>query len=87
VGIFAGTKVDWPVNEVQVEVLKLELGEGVVEGRLDVGRVVLSVPELRGDEDVLTLEAGDVLEGTLERGCDLFLILVADWWNYSLARC
>jgi hypothetical protein len=87
VGIFAGTEVDWPVNEVQVEVLELELGEGVVEGRLDVGRVVLSVPELRGDKDVLTLEAGDVLEGTLERGRDLFLILVADWWNYSLARC
>jgi hypothetical protein len=87
VGIFAGTEVHWPVNEVQVEVLELELGEGVVEGRLDVGGVVLSVPQLRGDEDVLTLEAWDVLEGTLERGCDLFLILVADWWNYLLARC
>jgi hypothetical protein len=67
------------VDEVEVEVVELELGESVVEGGFDVLRVVLRIPELGGDEDVLTLEAGNVLEGTLDALSDLFLVLVADW--------
>lgn len=76
-GVLSRAEVDGPVDEVQVQVLKLELGEGVVEGSLDVSRVVLRVPELRGDEDVLALEAGDVSKGTLDALGNFLLVLVA----------
>lgn len=42
-------------------------------------RVVLCVPKLRCDKDVLTLEAGNVVEGTLNALRDLLLVLVTDW--------
>lgn len=38
---------------------------------------MLRVPKLRGDEDVLALEAWNVLKGTLEALCDFLLVLVA----------
>ena len=77
VRVLARAEVDGPVNEVEIEVFELELGERVVKRGLDMGGVVLRVPELRGDEDVFTLEAGDVGEGTLDALRDLFLVLVA----------
>ena len=73
----AWAEVDGPVNEVQVNVVHFKLGEGVIEGGLDGGGVMLRVPELAGDEDVFTLEAGDVLVGALDALSDFFLILVA----------
>lgn len=42
-----------------------------------MGRVMLSVPQLGGDEDVFTLEARDVLESTLDALGDFFLVLIA----------
>lgn len=83
--IFAGAEVDRPMDEVEVQVLQLELGEGVIERGFDGGRIMLGVPELGRDEDVFTLEAWDVLESTLDAFCDLLLVLVADWWKISLA--
>ena len=48
-------KVDRPMDEVEVKIVKLELSECVIQSSLDVLRVVLRVPELGCDEDVLTL--------------------------------
>lgn len=79
--VLARPEVDGPVNEVEVEILELELGEGVIEGGLDVGRVVLRVPELGGDEDVLALEARDICKGALDTLGDLLLVLVSGWWK------
>jgi hypothetical protein len=42
--VLAGAEVDRPVNEIQVEVLKLQLGESVVKGSFDDGGVMLGVP-------------------------------------------
>jgi hypothetical protein len=83
--VFSRAKVDWPVDEVEVKVLESQLGKGVIKRSLDGGRVMLSIPELGGDEDVFALEAWDVLESTLDAICDFFLVLVADWWKNSLA--
>jgi len=81
VRVLSWSEVDGPVDKVEVEILELKLGKGIIEGSLDGGRVVLRVPELGCDEDVLTLEAWDVLEGTLDAVRDLLLVLVANWWK------
>jgi hypothetical protein len=65
------------VDQVEVEVVQLELGERVVEGGFDVRRVVLRVPELGRDEDVLTLKARDVGKGALDSLGDFLLVFVA----------
>jgi len=64
------------VSATHIKVLELELLEGVVEGGRDVLGVVLVVPELGGDEDVLAAQAGDVDEGALDALADLALVLV-----------
>jgi hypothetical protein len=79
VRVLSWAKVDGPVDEVEVEIVELELSKGIIESSLDVLRVVLGVPELGCDEDVLTLEAGNVLEGTLDALSNFLLVLVADW--------
>ena len=79
--VLSWSEVDGPVDKVEVEILELKLGKGIIEGSLDGGRVVLRVPELGCDEDVLTLEVWDVLEGTLDAVRDLLLVLVANWWK------
>jgi hypothetical protein len=87
------------VDEVQVQVLHLKLREGVIEGGLNGSRVVLGVPELASDEDVLTLEARNVLVGTLDALGNFLLVLVAViggitrqlalvgewWWEEAIA--
>lgn len=77
--VLSRAKVDRPVDEIEIEIIELKLGKSIVESSFDVLRVVLGVPELRCYEDVLTLEAGNVLEGTLDAFSNLLLILVADW--------
>jgi hypothetical protein len=74
--VVAGGEGDGPVDEVQVEVVELQLSKAIVESLLNDGGVVLGVPELGCDEDVLALEAGDVLVGTLDALGDLALVLV-----------
>lgn len=44
VRVFAGPEVDGPVDEIQVEVLELELGESVIKRSLNVCGVMLCVP-------------------------------------------
>lgn len=64
-----------PVDEVEVKVVKLELGERVVEGLLDVLGAVGVVPQFGGDEDLLTLDA-ELLEALVQALGDLLLVLV-----------
>lgn len=66
---------DRPVDEVQVEVVELELGEGVVQGLLDDLGAVGVVPQLGGDEEILSLET-KVLETLVKTLGDLLLVLV-----------
>lgn len=77
VGVLAGAKRDWPVDKVEVEVVELELGEGVVESGFDVFGVVLRIPQLGGDEDILTLEARNLGERLLDALGNFLLVLVA----------
>jgi hypothetical protein len=65
---------DGEVDEVQVEVLEAELSKAVVKGGSDVLGSVLRVPELGGDEDVLTLNA--LAESSLEGVGNLLLVAV-----------
>lgn len=69
-----GHETDWPVNEVEIEVVELELLQGVVVCSLDIGWAVSVVPELAGDEEVLSLDAR--LEQLFESLTDLVLVLV-----------
>lgn len=66
---------DGPVDQEEVEVVELQLGEGVVEGLLDVLGAVRIVPQLGGDEDVLALEA-EFLQALVQALGDLLLVLV-----------
>lgn len=61
-----------PVHQVQVEVVRLELVERVLDGQLDVLGVVVDLKQLRGDEDLGTGDArgADTLP-------DLLLVAVA----------
>lgn len=60
---------DGPVDKVQVEVVGAELLQRRVEVSLDVLGAVRVVPELRGDEDVLAIDAR-----VLDARSDLFLV-------------
>lgn len=70
--IFAVTR---PVS-TYVKVVELQLGQGIVQSGLNVLGAVVGVPQLGGDEDVLTLQAGDVGEGLLDALADLLLVTV-----------
>ena len=59
------------MHEVKVQVVRAELLQGVLDGELDVLRVVVDLEELGGDEELLT---GDT--GVLDALSDLSLVLV-----------
>jgi hypothetical protein len=46
---------------------------------------VLSVPELRGNEDILTLDV-ELLEGAFDALSNFLLVLVAGWWKILSAQ-
>jgi hypothetical protein len=64
------------MTSTYVKVLEAELLEAVVESGLDDLGVVLRVPKLGGDEDILTLQTGDLGERLLESFADLGLVSV-----------
>lgn len=74
--VLARAKVDRPMNKVKIQVFQLKLGKSIVKSSLDMSRVVLCVPQLGCDENVFTLEAGNVLVSTLDALGDFLLILV-----------
>lgn len=60
-----------------VKVVELQLGQAAIQGLLNNLGAVLAVPQLGSNEQVLTLQTGDVLVGTLDTGGNLTLVLVA----------
>lgn len=76
-GILPGTEVAWPMDQVEIKVVQLELGKRIVERSFNMSRIMLGVPELGCNENILTLEALDVFQGTLDALRNFFLILVA----------
>ncbi|EPE03565.1 hypothetical protein F503_06738 [Ophiostoma piceae UAMH 11346] len=64
-------KGDGPVDEIEVEVVGLEVGERGVELARGIGGAVVRVPELAGDEDLVARDAG-----RLDAGADFLLVLV-----------
>lgn len=71
-GVLGGTEIHVPVHEVEVKVVGAELLERVLEGHLDVLRVVVVLEELGSDPDLLARHAG-----VLDPLADLLLVLVA----------
>lgn len=70
------SKWHWKRESTHIEVLQLQLSQGVVERLLNICRVVLVVPQLGGNEDVFTLEAGNVSVGTLNALANLLLVAI-----------
>ena len=69
-------KVLRPVDQVEVQVLQLQVGQGLLGRRQYVGGRVLTVPQLRRDEDVLALDCAGG-ENLGEDLADLRLVAVA----------
>ncbi len=69
------------MHEVQVQILQAEVLQGVLDGELDVFRVVVQLEELGSDEDLLTGNAG--LLNTL---ADLGLVTVSPGAAESSAK-
>lgn len=65
------------MDQIEIKVVKLEFGEGVVKSSFDVGWIMLSIPELRCDEDILPLKALDIFQRAFDTLRDFFLILIA----------
>jgi len=61
-----------PVNDIEVEVLEAESLEASVDSFLDI--VLIIVPQLRGDENIFTLDAS--FEGFLETFTDILFVAV-----------
>lgn len=67
---------DGPVDEEEVDVVKAELLEGVVERPLDLLRLVQVVPDLSAHEEVGALDVAVLLEEVADGLTDLVLVLV-----------
>lgn len=65
---------DGEVDKVKVEVVEAELSKAVIESRGNIIGLVLRVPELGCDEEVLALDA--LAEGPLESLSDLLLVAI-----------
>jgi len=64
-----------PVDEVQVEVVHFEILQGLLQPASNVLSLVVSVPELRGEEEILALDfarGDDLVQGL----ADLLLVLI-----------
>ena len=70
-----GLARDWPVNEIQVEVVQPEEPERLAHRRLDLVRGVLGVPQLGGDEH-LGARQPCLREDFLQRLANLALVVV-----------
>ena len=65
-----------PVNEVEIDVFKTQTSQGVVAGPQDILVTVKVVPDLGGDEQVLSLDGGILLQELLDALPDLVLVEV-----------
>lgn len=65
-----------PVDQVEVDVVDLELLQGVLKRPDDILVAVQVVPDLGADENILALDRGVLLEEILDGIADLVLVLV-----------
>jgi hypothetical protein len=78
VGVLGLIESDGEMNKIKVKVVEAELRKAVIQRTSDVFWAVLRVPELRSDENILTLQVGDLsTESLLERLSNLLLVSVA----------
>lgn len=59
-----------------IKVIKSQLLKSVIKSRLDILWPMAVVPQLAGNEDILTLQARDFCKGLLDSFSDLDLVLV-----------
>jgi len=59
------------VHEIKIHVVCSKVGQGLVESRFDIFGVVLGVPKLAGDEDLLAVDTR-----LLDTGADLCFVAV-----------
>lgn len=74
-GRLEGAGIRWERNPY-IEVVELQLGQGVIKSSLDILWGVLVIPQLGGDEDVLSLQAGNISECALDALADFLLVAV-----------
>jgi hypothetical protein len=67
---------DGPVDEEEVDIVGLELLQGVLDGPANVLGTVEVVPDLGADENVLALDRGILLEEVADAIANLVLVLV-----------
>lgn len=64
------------MNEEQVDVVKAKVGEGVLQRPLDILWLVEVIPDLGGDEEILSLDSGVLTEEITHSLTDLCLVEV-----------
>lgn len=72
--VLLGSK--WPVDQEQINVIQLELLQGVVDGPSDILWCVEVLPHLGSDEELLALDLWVFAQELLDAGSDLILIQV-----------
>lgn len=65
-----------PVHEEKIDIVELEVAQGVLQGPLDILGLVKMVPDLSGDEDIFTLDVLVLLQKVVEGEANLVLIAV-----------
>lgn len=65
-----------PVDDVQVDVGESQPLEGAVHGPLDILGTVQVVPDLGGDEEILSLDGGVLLEEVLDGLANLVFVQI-----------
>ena len=61
-------------GKTYIKVIEIQLLQRLIQGLLHILRTVAVAPQLGGDEDVLTLQAGNILVGPLDALADLTLV-------------
>lgn len=77
---------NWEMNQVEVDVVEAEVLEGPLASWLDVLLSMLGVPELGGDEEILTLD-DTLIDGSLDALTGfLFVAIYGSLINESVAQ-
>lgn len=63
-------------NRTYIKVLQPQLIQRIIQRRLHILGLVLVIPQLGGEEDVLALQAGDLCKGLLDALAGLLLVAV-----------
>lgn len=64
------------MHEEEIDIVELEVAQGVLKGPLDILGLVKMIPDLSGDEDIFTLDVLVLLQEIVEGEANLVLIAV-----------